>query len=333
MRIGLYIASSQNANYQDAINQACVADQLGYNSVWLTEKHFDQGHLLWSSPLITASYIAAKTRQIKIGFAACVSTLHHPVRLAEDFANLDVLSGGRVIIGLTRTSLSEYYHDVYQSPMKKAWKKFNEQFEIMQTLWQGRFQKHSGSFYKIPPVKIYPPFVQKPSPPIFFIANSHDAIIDAARKGVGIFLHAFQTIADIKAKKQLYENNFIDALNLGPRVILSRFAYAGSDTQTAIADIQVPLMRFIEEHIPNVKSSLEKEYHTVPDFNFFHKEFCIIGDTAECLEKLQTFKQTTGITEYALLFNLITLDNQKSLNSMKRLGQCIFQDLRVRTLA
>lgn len=120
MKIGLYISPSQNSIYHDSIEQAVLADQLGYTSVWLTEKHFDQGYQLWSSPLITASYIAAKTQNIKIGFAACISTLHHPVRLAEDFANLDMLSHGRLIIGLTRTSLSNHYHEVFQIMAKMA---------------------------------------------------------------------------------------------------------------------------------------------------------------------------------------------------------------------
>ena len=60
MNIGLYISPSQNANYQDAVTQVCLADRLGFESVWLTEKHFEEGGF-WSSPLIAASYMAAKT--------------------------------------------------------------------------------------------------------------------------------------------------------------------------------------------------------------------------------------------------------------------------------
>jgi alkanesulfonate monooxygenase SsuD/methylene tetrahydromethanopterin reductase-like flavin-dependent oxidoreductase (luciferase family) len=71
MNIGLYINAGQNTSYQDAIEQVALADRLGFSSVWLTEKHFDQGHLLWSSPFIAASCMAAKTQRIKIGFAAC----------------------------------------------------------------------------------------------------------------------------------------------------------------------------------------------------------------------------------------------------------------------
>jgi alkanesulfonate monooxygenase SsuD/methylene tetrahydromethanopterin reductase-like flavin-dependent oxidoreductase (luciferase family) len=324
MSIGLFLAASQNSDYHSTIEQARIADQLGFSSVWLTEKHFDQAYLLWSSPLITASFIAAQTQRIKIGFAACVSTLHHPVRLAEDFANLDVLSKGRIIIGLTRTSLSEYYHEVFQSPMKKAWKKFDEQFEIMQKLWLNKFQKHAGSFYKIPAVKLYPPLIQQPTPPIYFIAGGDESIIDAAQKGVGIFLHAFQGVAVINTKKRLYEDHFIDALGLGPRVVLSRFAYTGSDSQSTIADIQQPFMRFIEEHLPNVKNSLEKEFNRVPDFNFFREEFAVIGDGAECLKKIEFIKAETGIQDLVLLCNLPTLEHCYSLESIKRFALSVF---------
>jgi alkanesulfonate monooxygenase SsuD/methylene tetrahydromethanopterin reductase-like flavin-dependent oxidoreductase (luciferase family) len=199
------------------------------------------------------------------------TTFHHPVRLAEDFANLDVLSGGRLIIVLTRTSLKEYYHEVFQSPIKTSWKKFNEQFAIMCKLWQDQFNNdHSGYFYKIPKVKLYPPLVQKPLPPIFFIAGNNDSIIDAAQKGAGIILHAFQTITSIQAKKKLYEAHFVDALGLGPHIVLSRLAYIGADNHQAMIDIQVPLMRFFAEEMPNLISILEKEYRTVVDFDFIN---------------------------------------------------------------
>lgn len=322
--VGLYISPSENSTYHEAVEQIVLADQLGYESVWLTEKHFDQGHLFWSSPLITAGYLAAKTQRMKIGFAACVSTLHHPVRLAEDFANLDMFSRGRLIIGLTRTSLSEHYHEVFQSPMKKAWKKFDEQFDIMQKLWLDKFNRHSGSFYKIPAVKLYPSVVQKPLPPIFFIANNDASIVDAARKGVGIFLHTFQKISDIKIKKKLYEDHFIDVFGLGPQVVLSRFTYVGTDSQQAIADIQNPFMRFIEEKMPNVKLSLEKQYKTTLNFDFFEKNFCIFGDTQDCMQKLNEIADNTGIKNYTLIFNFITLDHQKCVDSMKRLAARLF---------
>jgi alkanesulfonate monooxygenase SsuD/methylene tetrahydromethanopterin reductase-like flavin-dependent oxidoreductase (luciferase family) len=325
MNIGLYISASQNTTYKDAITQASLADELGFSSVWLTEKHFDQGHLLWSSPLMTASFMAAKTQRIKIGFAACVSTLYHPVRLAEDFANLDVLSGGRLIVGLTRTSLSEYYHEVFQSPMKKSWEKFDEQFEIMCQLWRNQFnKKYSGHFYKIPAVKLYPPLVQKPLPPLFFIAGNDDSIIDAARKGVGIFLHAFQTIDSVQAKKKLYENHFSDALGLGPRIILSRFVYVGAHHEQAIADIEAPFMRFLAEEMPKVKPALEKEYKTVVDFDFMTRELTIFGDATHCLNKLKSITQATGIQDFTMIVNLTTMDHQKSLESMRQLAHHIF---------
>lgn len=318
MKIGLYISPSQNSIYHDSIEQAVLADQLGYTSVWLTEKHFDQGYQLWSSPLITASYIAAKTQNIKIGFAACISTLHHPVRLAEDFANLDMLSHGRLIIGLTRTSLSNHYHEVFQSPVKKTWKKFDEQFEIMQKLWQDNLSSYSGSFYKIPATKLYPPLVQKPIPPIFFIAGNNESIIAAARKGVGIFLHTFQDLKTIKIKKKLYEDHFVDVFKLGPQVILSRYLYCGISNQEAKNDIETPFIRNIETQFPKLIVSLENEYKMSIDFNFFDQECCLFGSADSCVEKINTITAETGINNYTFIFNFVTLSHHLCINSMKR---------------
>jgi len=329
MNFGLHISPSQNSTYDNSVDQVILADQLGFDSIWLSEKHFDQGHLLWSSPLITASYMAAKTQNIKIGFAACVSTLHHPVRLAEDLANLDVLSHGRVIVGLTRTSLNEHYHEVFQSPVDKAWEKFDEQFDIMKKLWQDKLNNYSGTFYKIPAVNIYPLMLQKPFPPIFFIANSDASVIDAALKGVGIFLHAFQDIASINKKKRLYENNFIDVLSIGPKIILSRFIYVGDENQQAIADIKNPIMRFLEECIPHVKASLEKQYKTAVDFNFIEK-LGIFGDRIYCMEKIKAIRKETGINDFTFLFNLVTLDHQKSLDSMQRFSLNVYEKFKTK---
>ncbi len=209
----------------------------------------------------------------------CISTLHHPVRLAEDFANLDVLSRGRLIIGLTRTSLSNKYHEVFQSPVKKAWKKFDEQFDIMQKLWQDQLNLHSGSFYRIPSIKFYPALVQKPLPLIFFIAGNNESIIAAARKGVGVFLHAFQGLKEIKLKKKLYEDNFVDIFKLGPQVILSRYLYSGISDKESKNDIKIPFMRYIAMQFPNIAAYLEKEYKVSVNFDFFEKEFCIFGST------------------------------------------------------
>ena len=90
--------------YADTVAQVQLADKLGYDSAWLAELHFNPSFSIMSAPLLVASAIAQTTQQIKVGTAVNLVPLHHPLRLAEETATLDVLSRGRAIFGIGRGS-------------------------------------------------------------------------------------------------------------------------------------------------------------------------------------------------------------------------------------
>ena len=83
----------------DFTEQAAAGEELGFHAVWLAEHHFTR-YGLGASSLLIASHLAARTRRIRLGTAVLIPPLHHPVRLAEDTATLDVLSGGAAGCGL-----------------------------------------------------------------------------------------------------------------------------------------------------------------------------------------------------------------------------------------
>ena len=95
--------------YSDTIAQSQLADELGFDSVWLAELHFNPEFSIMSAPLLVASAIAQTTRRIKVGTAVNLVPLHNPVRLAEEAATLDVISGGRAIFGIGRGSNPRQY--------------------------------------------------------------------------------------------------------------------------------------------------------------------------------------------------------------------------------
>ena len=94
--------------YEETTEEAQYGEELGFNSIWLAEHHFTR-YGLGSSSLVLISSIAAQTKTIRLGTAILVPTLHNPLRLAEDTATLDVISGGRLDVGFGRGAAGYEY--------------------------------------------------------------------------------------------------------------------------------------------------------------------------------------------------------------------------------
>ena len=95
--------------YDDMIAEAQEADRLGFDSIWLAELHFNARFSVMPTPLLAAAAIAQTTSRIKIGTAVNLVSLHHPIRLAEETATLDILSKGRAIFGIGRGSNATHF--------------------------------------------------------------------------------------------------------------------------------------------------------------------------------------------------------------------------------
>jgi alkanesulfonate monooxygenase SsuD/methylene tetrahydromethanopterin reductase-like flavin-dependent oxidoreductase (luciferase family) len=94
-------AWTERAVYESALEQMLAAEGLGYGSVWIAEHHFND-YGLCPAPPVLASYLAARTRTLRLGMGVSLLPLHHPVDLAEQLAVLDVVSGGRLDVGIGR---------------------------------------------------------------------------------------------------------------------------------------------------------------------------------------------------------------------------------------
>ena len=123
------------------------AEELGFHSVWFAEHHFSR-YSLGSSSLVLASYIAARTKKIRLGTAVLVPTLHNPIRLAEDAATLDALSGGRLDLGFGRGTFG-YEYGGFNVDESESQGRFQESVRIVQGLFTTPEFSYDGEFFKI----------------------------------------------------------------------------------------------------------------------------------------------------------------------------------------
>jgi alkanesulfonate monooxygenase SsuD/methylene tetrahydromethanopterin reductase-like flavin-dependent oxidoreductase (luciferase family) len=186
-----YENNSRDANQfvDDITAEALYADQLGMHSAWIGEHHFNSLGVL-SCPDLVLSYIAARTRHIRLAPAVTVTPLHHPIRVAEQWATLDLLSNGRVDFAAGRGYDSREYAPFHVSFADNQ-SIFEEGMEVIQKLWaaDGRISHH-GKHYQFEDVRITPKPIQKPVP-TYIGSFSKPSIELAARLGCGLIVAPF----------------------------------------------------------------------------------------------------------------------------------------------
>lgn len=185
--------------YGEIIDQIVWGEQHGFDDVWLSEHHFiEDGYSPALLPIAAA--IASRTKTIRIGTAVMLLPFHNPVRLAEDAATVDVISGGRFELGVgTGYKVEEF--DGFAVSRKERGGRTNEGLEIIRRLWEGETVTFKGKYYEVNRVRLTPEPIQKPRPPIWVGGFTPPAIRRAAKYadgfiGVGSLAAAHQQFVE-----------------------------------------------------------------------------------------------------------------------------------------
>ena len=144
------------------LEQACLADELGFDGVWLTEHNFT-GEAVYCDPILFASALAARTSRVRIGFAVIQLALRHPIRLAVQLALLDNLSRGRLDVGVGRGTLYNEYEFVgYGLRSDDSRERSAEALEVLTRAWTEEPFVHHGKFFRASLPALRPRVYQRP---------------------------------------------------------------------------------------------------------------------------------------------------------------------------
>jgi alkanesulfonate monooxygenase SsuD/methylene tetrahydromethanopterin reductase-like flavin-dependent oxidoreductase (luciferase family) len=178
-------------------------EELGFDEIWLTEHHFiDYG--LSVDPATLASAAASRTRRIRIGLAAAILPFHHPLRLAEQMALVDIISNGRLDVGVGRGNRPAEFRG-YRVPQEESRERFDEAVEIMQRAWTEDRFSYDGRFFKVPEVSVIPKPVQRPHPPLYQVCVTKDGIENTALRGWPMLNSVlFGPVGQLVANRDIY---------------------------------------------------------------------------------------------------------------------------------
>src|SRR5215831_8344962 len=193
VRIGLFYqiqvpkpwtASSESQRIYEALEQIPYAEEYGFESVWFSEHHFRPVWSHNSAPDLTLAAVSQRTSRIRLGIGVVLAPIHHPLHVAARMATLDILSRGRVDVGLGRTGYP-YQLTPYGSDLRDTRGMWQEFAEVLPRIWTQEEISYDGRYYQIPRREVLPKLLQRPHPPLWSACGSDETARQTGSLGMG----------------------------------------------------------------------------------------------------------------------------------------------------
>src|SRR5438132_704262 len=225
--------------FRAELEQIEKAEDLGFDAAWLAEHHF-QWYGIATDLMVIAGWVAARTQRVRIGTAIVVLPFHNPVRLAEQAATIDIMSGGRLDFGVGRGYQAAEYAG-FGISMDESRARFNEGMEVVLKAWTEETFSYDGVYTKINEVSVLPKPVQKPHPPVYVASwMTPETIKYAAERGFPILAPAGLASDQIKWMHE----------ELGVRYVMCWMNMGGLEADKVLRSMQL----FASEVMPRFKT-------------------------------------------------------------------------------
>jgi alkanesulfonate monooxygenase SsuD/methylene tetrahydromethanopterin reductase-like flavin-dependent oxidoreductase (luciferase family) len=285
--------------YDMALERIAVMEATGYDCVWLAEHHFTSFSVCPSVHMMGVM-AAAKTKRLRIGTGVSIAPLYNPLRLAEEVALLDVLSGGRVNWGAGRGFERSEFR-AFAIPGEESAPRFQETVEIVLAAWKNQRLTHKGRFFDYENVEVLPKPMQTPHPPVWMAAASTPAIEWAAAKGFSILMDPHTSRADIATKRRHYAAKLAEAghsdrgrtIPMARLVAVEESAEKAREVATRVAEWT------LRSYVGGTHDNIRQEARTFGGKNpvdFYLDDVMIHGTPESVVDQLHAFAEQAGMT-------------------------------------
>lgn len=306
-------SQTESQRYQDILAQIELGDQLGFDTVWLGELHFGRSSSILAAPLMVLAAAAQRTTRIRLGTAVTLLPLHSPVKIAEEAATADVLSGGRLEFGVGRGTAPIHYVG-YNVPQEESRERFEEALEVILKAWTNERFSYRGRYFHAQDLAVVPKPLQKPHPPIRLAANSPDTFSIAGRLGFPIFASPLINPPD-KLREYLAVHR--ETLKAGAKhdVALMFPVHVADSRAQARLECEASLMHFFRsagERLKPLGETTIKSYEAFQQvlarlervsYEGIDRHMGVFGDPDHCVERIQTLQREFQMDEFIGYFN------------------------------
>ena len=320
------------------------AEEFGFDSIWPAEHHFSE-YGYCASPAVTLAALASRTQRIRLGTGVVVLPLNHPVRVAEDFAILDLLSGGRVDLGVGR-GYQPHEFNGYGVDQARSRDIFRESVEIIHSAWTKERFDYDGEFYQLHNLSVRPKPLQKPHPPMWMASLSPETFQLCGQYGFNLMCAPVFGFDVNKGAAQIEE--YRQALRDHGRnpaeheVAALIMTYVAETEQEALADFKDAVMwyfRTFAKYIappkgaPAIKTyemyTAARDWLQTLEWDAVVQSGAVVcGSPDQVAERIAQINELCGITHYLAWTRIGGLAHSKVLRSMELMRDRVMPQVR-----
>jgi alkanesulfonate monooxygenase SsuD/methylene tetrahydromethanopterin reductase-like flavin-dependent oxidoreductase (luciferase family) len=327
MKVGLYITTQftpetdVSAARKQMLEQVRVARQNGFTSLWAPH-HYATQPMQMLAPIPMLSYLLQEAEGMVIGPNILVLPLLNPIHVAEDAVTLDLLSGGRYVLGVG-IGYREAEFNAFDVPLRERVQRFNESIAVMRRLWTEDRVTHHGKSFRIDDLGIGLKPVRPGGPPIWVAGVVDAAVKRAARIGDAWLITNFAHLSVLVPQMKMYRATLAELNKPFPDdVPITRECYIGPTREKALEECRAAL-----EYKYGAYSSwgLDKLSDDAESFNqpfeAFVKDRFIIGDKASVKDEIQRYQELLGVNHFIMRVQWPGLEHSKVMRTIATLGE------------
>ncbi len=341
LQISFPTPATERQAFHDAVEQAVLADALGYHGVWAVEHHGLLEYSHCSAPEVLLAFIAARTTRLLLGHAVTLTPAryNHPIRVAERIATLDILSAGRARWGsgksASRTEQAAF--EVERDTLDGQWR---EALEMIPRMWRSDLFEWQGRYFNIPPTAILPKPVQRPHPPVYAACSRPESVVTAGALGVGSLNFTAGNDEQLAAKVGMYREALLrrdggagsttNQFCCTPTALVladdraacrhgfrgSRFFGEGLATYFYSSSPITGTLDIARDDLPAGELAAAMAARQAPGSPLT----AVVGDPAAAREAVSRF-QATGVDELILVMQMGTVPHEIVMQSIRTFGE------------
>jgi natural product biosynthesis luciferase-like monooxygenase protein len=307
--------------YAELLDQVQAAEQLGFDSFWIAEHHFHEYGGIPSPPVWLAA-AAERTRRIRLGAGVVVLPFRHPLQVAEEYAMVDVLSGGRLDLGTGSGYLRHEFDGFALDPAEKR-DRFDEALDVVLRAWTGDRFSYAGRYHRVTDVQLNVRPLQRPHPPVAIAVLRNEAAAQVGKKGFPVMMIPYATterpaeLAETVAGfREAYAASGHD--DRQARALFALHTYVAEDAGRAEAEIREAMDRYVRTRLYARQRSYEE---------LVARDLVAFGGPDDVLRIARAY-EAAGFTDFLAIMNFGGLAHARVLRSMELMARHVLPAFR-----